>query len=492
MSQKIKFSEDKETLTCGDIYIAKGNVFELGGWQSYLGGEDLTYTKNRDQDPLYAYDFISISVDKMVVGYFIGYDKNLFQATSYANIDEKVYEIIDFSVDCGDRDEECGELLLEYAKRLAAKRGCSFLALKKREEFFTFNDFCMQKLGWQETAGELIAKIEGVTKDEGRKLLFPKDGESVTRETLYFLKATGFTIGERVCRYSLADGEEVTVDRASGGISYPPRVEILGETSNIQIETDRAALHYLCVPLRRAGLPEKISLRKTYQSRDGKHYRLGALHGQKAVVFLAESVYRFEGEGFQKNGEKVEFGKSKEDVELLYLLDADDSVKFFRTYSVTHEFELGFATENAMFMPIESWIRKIERQNEGLSLSDFKKIFRRKKELEARFSAFHGCLIEHGENRVSFSMEGKTLVFTSGTDKTLRVEDEAENLRTVERLKDLASTDWASVCHGDCDEAWRVEFSFSEGEPLVFSGSGAYPRVWKRLLDLIDNYNRRL
>ena len=145
MKDEMIFSDHGETLVCGKFRVETGNVFELGRWQSRLGGEDLTYAKDPDQKLLYSYDFYHVAADT-VVGYLIGYDRNVLCDTPYAKTYDRVYEVIDFSVDCGELDEHCGELLIAYARNVARERACSGIVIKHVEKYAAFNRFCEKRL----------------------------------------------------------------------------------------------------------------------------------------------------------------------------------------------------------------------------------------------------------------------------------------------------------------------------------------------------------
>lgn len=493
MEEKIIFSEDGRRLTCGEMEVASGNVFELGGWQSYLGGEDLTFAKNRNQELLYAYDFYHVAVKNVVVGYMIGYDKNMPYSTAYANAYDRVYEVIDFAVDCGDLDERCGELLIEYAKHLARKRGCLAVVVKHVEEYHTFNRFMAQKMGAQEKGDFFFLPIGRRNGESGQiatgwEFIHAKEGEKITTESLYFLKAAGLSVGESVCERVFQNGDKITVDRKSGEIFYPKYIKNFGAPPNVNEELDRAALYYICLYIDGGGI-EEMKLNVPYACGDGKTRVVGAFHDKTAVLFEGEGEYVFDGETKTKYGEQP-YRLSKEDErELFYALEEEGETKLVRTFGGIFNFVMGTVEQKSTCLPLFIRLRNLEKKEDEETPK--KSSLQRFRDLTERFAFFQSLTVWDGEKLSSVTADGDGLVYQNEKGERVRVDAAQEKKRFLNRLQTIAAADWEKFYQSPCEVAWRVEMTFSDGEPLAFEGEGAYPLVWKRLTDLLDGYDHR-
>ena len=492
MQDEMIFSKDGRKLTCGEFAVASGNVFELGGWQSYLKGEDLTYAKKRDQALLYAYDFYHVTAQNVVVGYFIGYDKNMPYSTQYANAYDRVYEIIDLSVDCGELDETCGKLLLAYAKHLAKRRGCSAIVVKRVEEYFTFNRFLTEAAGAREIGevyylpvGRQNAEAEEASK--AWEFLRAKAGENISTESLYFLKGAEFSVGESVCVRVFKNGEKITVDRQSGDIFYPDFIQNLGKRPNVNDELDRAALYHICLCMGDGDLTQ-MQLNVPYMCADGKTRILGAFHDQTAVLFEGEGEYVFDGKSKNKYGENVSRLSAEDEKQLLNALEREGKTKLVRNFGTVFDFVMGTVEAKTNCMPLFFKLRNLEKKEDEQTPK--KGSLQRYRDLTARFLQFQSLTVTDGEKQVSVRTAGDGLIYRNERGEEGYISD-ADNKRIfLNRLQTIAAADWDKFYQSACDGAWRVEITFLEGEPLSFEGEGAYPLVWKRLKDLLENCER--
>ena len=92
-------------------------INEIGDWQSYLGGDEVTYAADRGAEITYACDFIALYHHKTIVGYAIAIPKNVLAPLSYANAGDRVYDILDLSIDA----ENALELLSWLCEYLCEK-----------------------------------------------------------------------------------------------------------------------------------------------------------------------------------------------------------------------------------------------------------------------------------------------------------------------------------------------------------------------------------
>ena len=445
-------------------------IDEIGDWQSYLGGDEVTYAADRGEGITYACDFIALYHHKTIIGYAIAIPKNVLAPLSYANAGDRVYDILDLSIDA-ENALELLSWLFAYLCEKAKESACTVLRVKQSEANFTaFYRFCLADMRMEQGDGCLLLNL-GTAPDADYLALLPKAGDAVGLSEMLLLFALHFSIGEEICTLFLRQGK-ITVSRRDGTITYPSYVRNEGEPPSFLKETDRRALCYLAELDQSEGVAHVI-LHRRYTARGGQTLTVGMLHGDCAV-FLGD-----------EEGYDAVWG---EDTPILHALIRDGGVRFIAIPTVgfnpeTEEFSVDAPCRELSSVAC-SIMRVADAQHKNLIA--IKGIREREKAFGVRL---------HTLTRFALILDGNYLIFTRA-DGVLEISDGrrahllhgSADEEFLLRLSRLCFTNLKSEYKGDGKCSWRMELSFEEGDALTFRGDGDVPRIWEFVLDLYDDY----
>ena len=205
-----------------NLIIIDGDVssfFEIGSWYTHLDKKDITYIKDKNQNIPYASDLKLILFNDNLVGYSYGISYYKFISDDLFNKYDKVYELLDFSIDSDSYNKEICICILDYLLSLVSNKGCNKLIIKKTyEEFNTFYEICKSTLKLKENKSYLYKDLKIILSEQD-KLLIPSNNHILDLLHITYLKELGLDLYKDECLLSLNE-ITVKVKRTNGEISF--------------------------------------------------------------------------------------------------------------------------------------------------------------------------------------------------------------------------------------------------------------------------------
>ena len=205
------------------------------------------------------------------------------------------------------------------------------------------------------------------------------------------------------------------------------------------------------------------------------------------MTFEGEGEYVFDGQSKTQDGENVSRMSSEDEKQLLYALEQEGKTKLVRNFGAIFNFVMGTVEGKTNCLPLYFKLKSLEKRDPEPPRQSS---LQRYRELNSRFPLFQSLTVVDGEKQSSVKIDGEGLIYQNPNGESRRISVAGNKKIFLNRLQTIVAADWDKFYQSACEGAWRVEITFLEGDPLFFEGSGAYPLVWKRLKDLLQECER--
>lgn len=465
----------REVYTNGDLSIHEaslGTIYEIGSWNSYLDGdEDITYIRDEDESYSYSDDYVIVCCQHEIIGYSIGYAKNIIEENDDALPYFKQYEIADLSVSCGEADEDVTKELFDYLLRRAAANGCDIISIRKNyPEFTRFYSFIENAFGMKEEDGIYTLAVPNTDKSPYKNALSHID-KGLTKSELYYLTVGKYTFEGDFAFTPYLEGK-ITVDLKDGSVTLPKEYFPDAPRLNIKKEKDRTLIKYLSETSYYDDTP-KVHPKAALH---GKEYVMAdALSGKAAVICVETSLIK-----------KSRFARDQllstysPGLHALYKYDSSIGVCVFSS-----EFDPELETIDAAstMYGIGGIIREISKSLMGI-----------KGGIREMLTPAEKAFADTPE-RLVFSFDNHEICFSfAGDDYYVKIDDKIKKLKDgakeklTETLRLLHLSSWKKEYVGDGDEEWMLRILAKDKTVFRSEGRGAYPPVWQFALDIYYDF----
>ena len=161
-----------------------------------------------------------------IIGYFMAFN----EINIGSNIDLPLYSkeliLYDFAVDTK-AYSKYSKILINYLVQYAKNDGYNVITIHKEEKYNRFNNFVRKNVKVKETENKIYILIENPKIRSCQKYLTVYENDSISIEELYFLYDLNFDILKTKSKLKLNDNEEIVINRSTGEILFPKRVNLI-------------------------------------------------------------------------------------------------------------------------------------------------------------------------------------------------------------------------------------------------------------------------
>lgn len=183
----------------------------------------------------YGYDYITVSYNGNVQGYYIGTDRFCKLSDCWG----KEYALYEYAIFDEHETERVNALLFRHLTELARITGCSRIICRRDAENSPFSDVPQENL--QNDSSEFLAlPVPGAKISPRDAIILPKSDDALGFEELFFLREQGFVLDEEKCLFKM-HGEYISIDRKTGACKLSKAFSIIG--GELPPLTDRTSLY---------------------------------------------------------------------------------------------------------------------------------------------------------------------------------------------------------------------------------------------------------